>query len=116
MQHRLEFVAEGEGHLRRDKTLENATNSLEHEHVDDTVQVLLDHVVHHVRVLHHVHRVGCGDLPIQIAIAFFTEELFSGLDGVLGDRGLGLRLSCIVDELSVLIVDGEVILEPVKGK
>ena len=48
LQHRFELVAEGEGHLSRDKALENATDSLEHEHVNDTVQVLLDHVVHHV--------------------------------------------------------------------
>ena len=85
--------------------MENATNSLEHEHVDDTVQVLFDHVVHHVWVLHHVHRVRCGNLSIQIAITFLAEELLSGLDCILGEPfGLGsdflapgecLRLACI---------------------
>ena len=105
LEHGLEFVAERERHLCRDKTLENATNSLEHKHVDDTVQVLFDHVVHHVWVLHHVHWVRCSDLSIKIAITFLAEELLTGLDGVLGEPfGLGsdflaagecLRLACV---------------------
>ena len=58
LEHLLEFVTKREGYLRSDETLEHATDASEHDDMDDTLNVLLEHIVHHVGVLHHVHGTG----------------------------------------------------------
>ena len=83
LQHLLEFVAKRERYLCCDETLEYATDASEHDDVDDTLNVLLQHLVHHVRVVHHVHRVGRLDLSVQIAGVFGTEERLAILNGAL---------------------------------
>lgn len=77
LKHLLELVAEGERNLRGDEALKYAANYAEHHHLHDALNVLPQHVVHHVRIAHRSHRVNCFDLLVQITIWFVAIERFA---------------------------------------
>jgi hypothetical protein len=58
LQHLLEFETKRERHLSSNKSLKNAANTLESHHINDRLKILLQHLVHHVRVTHHIHATG----------------------------------------------------------
>jgi len=68
LKHLFELVSEGERNLSCNETLEDVSDTSEHEHVNDTLNVLLQHRVHHVWVGHHVHWVRGSNLLVEIAI------------------------------------------------
>ena len=64
LEHALEFNAEGERNLRQDKSLEKTADRREHQHVCDSLHVLLQHGVHHVGVRDQVGLVGSAWLAV----------------------------------------------------
>ena len=83
LQHLLELVAKGEWHLGCDEALENVTNRCEHKHVDDTLNIGLQHIVHHVRISHHIHWVGGLYLFVQVTLLLSAVVSLAILDGIL---------------------------------
>ena len=55
LQHLFKLKSKWEWNLSGDETLEDASNYCKGHHMNDTLNVLLKHVVHHVRIAHHVH-------------------------------------------------------------
>ena len=71
-------MTEWEGNLGCDETLEDVSDCLKHNHVDDSVNLLLKHIVHHVWVCHHVHGIGCSYFFVEISISCITIIRFTG--------------------------------------
>ena len=82
LKHLFKLVTEREGNLCGDEPLEDAANYAEHHHLYDTLDVLAKHVVHHVRVGHHVQGVCRLDFPVQVAVRFVAVERFANFDGL----------------------------------
>lgn len=70
-------MSEGKGHLCADKTLKNAANYTKHHHLYDSLDVLAKHLVHHIGVSHHVHRICSLNFFVEVTIVIVAEEGFS---------------------------------------
>lgn len=69
--------------MGRDESTEDFSDHSEHRHVDDSLDVLLEHAAHHVGVLHKVHLVLRLDLLVEVALLLVAVESLSQSDGVL---------------------------------
>jgi len=53
LSHCLELLTKWEWHLSDNETTEDGANGLENGNIENTLNVLLDHVSHHIWVVHH---------------------------------------------------------------
>ena len=76
-------MAKRERHLRCDEALENVTNRREHKHVNNTLNVRLQHIIHHVGVSHHIHGVGRLYLLVEVTLLVSAVVSLAILDSIL---------------------------------
>ena len=67
LSHSSEFLAEWEWQLSNAKSAENGSDCLEHNHIYNTLNILLNHVTHHVWVLHHLSHLIKDHLLMEIS-------------------------------------------------
>jgi len=75
-------MSQGKRYLSSDKALENVSNHAKHHHLDDSLNILAKHLIHHVRVGHHVHRVGGFNFFVEIAVVIIAVESLTSFDGL----------------------------------
>lgn len=83
LRHRLEFSPERERHFSDNETTENGTDSVENSDVENALNVLLEHVAHHVWVRHHRSHLVELHLLLEIACLRGAEVGFSLFERLL---------------------------------
>lgn len=81
--HRLELSPERERHFGDNETAENGTNSVENSDIKNALNVLLEHVAHHVWVRHHGSHLVELHLLLEVSCLGSAEIGFSLFESLL---------------------------------